>query len=778
MAKIIPGESSLSHVTGSSRFVDDRAPMKNEVFVGIVPSPVAKGVLLEVDSTLTFKIPGVLDVLTARDLKHNAWGTIVHDQPILVDRQIMHMDEPVALVVADTREAVLNGIQKTKLRIKEEVPCLTLDDSIKKNDFIIRPSPLSKGDVDKVFASDLKTLSGEFFMGGQEHFYLEPQAAIAYPQENGRIEIFSSTQHPTEVQNVVSETLGIDRSKVSVISPRMGGAFGGKESQAAPFAAMVAIAAKKLNRPARLVISQDEDMKMTGKRHPFKAVYQVSFSKDGTIKALKATLYADVGSYTDLSPSIIDRALFHIDGCYFIENVCVEAFGCRTNLTSNTAFRGFGGPQGNLVIETVIEDIARHLGIDSAVVRSRNLYRDGFDTTHYDQKLQGNVLPELFSKLLETSRYLDRKKQISEMNANSAYVKRGIAITGCKFGIAFTARFLNQGSALVHILQDGSTQVSTGATEMGQGVQTKIAQIVAGELGIDIQKIEVMPTSTERNANTSPTAASSGSDINGGAVFKAVSLLRHRLAEVARAMSKGEIVAHGPTDYTNRERSREEQESISKISFLNDHVVGPDGKIIASLKDVIRMAYLNRISLSEHAHYQTPNIGGTNRFGYFTNGAAVAEVEIDVLTGELKVIRSDILMDLGRPINLDIDRGQVIGGFVQGMGWLTTERLKVNEKGSWLTKSATTYKVPNVQDIPRQIHVDFFPNEMNDHIIHKSKAVGEPPLLLSTSVFCAVKNALASWAQNGVLVRLNAPASNEAIVLEAERLRKEGPVQI
>lgn len=599
---------------------------------------------------------------------------------------------------------------------------------------------------------------------------MESQAAVAYPLEGGQIEVHSSSQHPSETQRVVAEALGLPLHHVVCVVKRMGGGFGGKESQGAPIAAYAALVAHKLKRPARLILTKDDDMKITGKRHPFEAEYKVSFDNDGKITGLKVLLMSDGGAYADLSSSILERAMFHMDSAYYLENCHIDGVCFKTNNHSNTAFRGFGGPQGTMAMESIIEDIAFFLKKDAQSIRALNLYQGNNLRTPYGQVLENNMLPDVMTKLMDAANYEARRKEIEEHNKKRTGTIRGLSVTATKFGIAFTARFLNQGNALVNLHLDGTLQVSTGATEMGQGVNTKIQQIVAHVLGVPPKDVQVMPTSTEKNHNTSPTAASSGADINGAAAKAGADILKGRLTELAKKVFAGE------------EANAIKEYEIMKAELDSD-IVFEDGKVRqvstgkeTTLKDLIGKAYFNRISLGAYAFYKTPGLGFDKAtvqgkaFNYYTQGMAVSEVSIDEYTGEMKVVRTDILMDLGRMINPGIDRGQVIGAFVQGMGWVTTENLYYDQKRNLVSHSPTTYKIPNIQDVPRIFNVDFIENPDNKVSVYGSKAVGEPPFLLGISVWTAIKNAL-TYRSNGKPIKIQSPATQEEILMELERIR-------
>lgn len=770
VGKSIHHDSAIGHVTGKSQFIDDRMRLKNEVFVGVVGTPVSAGHIKNIDYSKALELSDVYGVFTAKDLHHNRWGTIVPEQPVLVSDKIGYIDEPLCVVACKDYATFMQAKKLIKIDVEESKAILSIDEAIAANSYLCEAAPFVRGDVDAVLASAPHVLKGIFEVGGQEHFYMESQASIVYPLENSQLEVHSSSQHPTETQHVVAHALGLDFSQVVCIVKRMGGGFGGKESQAAHFAALAGLVAQKLNRPARLALTKDEDMMITGKRHPFKNFYEVAFDHDGRILGLKVQLYANGGAYVDLTPSILDRAMCHSDGSYFLETCRIEGRAVRTNQHSNTAFRGFGGPQGNMTIESILEDIATYLKKDSFEVRKINLYGDEVrNITPYNQIVDNNVLPELFQKLHISSEYESRNKQIAAFNAQKNGKLRGLSMTGCKFGIAFTTKFLNQGNALLNVHVDGTIQVSTGATEMGQGVNTKMQQIAAGAFGIPHQRVVVMPTSTEKNHNTSPTAASSGADINGGAVLMACEDLKARLRWVFMQIHSGELY-DGIKEMPPLNRSV----NLDHIVFENEEVIDTVTKNSLKWSELLKIAYLNRVSLAGYAFYKTPGLGFDKKsmtgkaFNYFTNGAAVSEVEIDEYTGELKVLRTDILMDLGRPINPGIDLGQVTGAFIQGMGWVTTEQLYYHQSGKLLSHSPTTYKIPNIQDTPRIFNVDLLENHLNTQNVHRSKAVGEPPLLLGASVWTAVKHAL-SFRSKGKLPVLKSPATNETILMELSR---------
>ena len=606
------------------------------------------------------------------------------------------------------------------------------------------------------------TLHGTLHIGGQEHFYLESQVAIAHPGEDGAVTVHSSTQHPTEVQQIVAEALGVRFHKVVVVCKRMGGGFGGKETQAALPAAYAAIVAARTRRPARFAFSKDDDMRYTGKRHPFQARWRVGFTSAGRITALRVELFSNGGCTCDLSPSILERAMLHSDNAYWLPNVRITGRVCRTHLPSNTAFRGFGGPQGVASTENAIEAVAAHLGLDALDTRRLNLYgRTDRNVTPYGQVVQNNNLPDLVDQLRISSDYDARQADVARFNRTSRTHLRGLALTPVKFGISFTKKTLNQANALVNVYTDGTVQVSTGATEMGQGVNTRVRQIVADELGVGYDRVVVMATSTEKNANTSPTAASTGTDLNGAAAADACDQIRRRLADFAAP-----LLADPPAGL---------DKSPSHIRFV-------DGWVFDAREPTRRMrfaelcchAYAERIDLCARGYYRTPGVdfnretGKGHPFLYYTNAAACSEVRIDRFTGELRVVRADLLVDGGRCINPSLDRGQVIGGYVQGMGWVLTEELKYSDRGALLSYSPTTYKVPNVSDTPDVFHMDWFDNPHHEVSLKGSKALGEPPLLLGLSAWAAVRHAVVAVNPHGA-AHLSLPATGETVLMCLER---------
>jgi xanthine dehydrogenase large subunit len=732
VGKNIPHDSARGHVTGESVYIDDVAPVRGELIVDFFWSPVAHGRIRSLDLEKARAVPGVAALFTYRDLHHNLFGPIIQDEILLAEDEVTFIGQPVVVIAAESREAIRAAKAAIVVDIEKLEPIFTIDEAKARGAFIGPKRKIERGDVEAAFASAKHTLHGTWINGGQDHFYLESQAAIAVPGELGQLTVHSSTQNPSEVQEVIAHVLGLPNNQVNVVTKRMGGGFGGKECQATHPAAMAALVAHKTKRTARIAYSKDDDMRVTGGRHPFQNDWKVAFDDDGAITGLRIDFFSDGGAYADLSPAVMGRAMTHADNAYYLPNVLIHGTVCRTNTPPNTAFRGFGGPQGVITIENIIEEIALYLKKDPLDVRMRNCYGlDDRNITPYGQTVKGNTLPRLMREIRERAEYDGRAAEVARFNASSRTHLRGLACTAVKFGISFNTKFLNQANALVNVYLDGSVQVSTGATEMGQGVNTKIKQVVADEFGIAAERVIVMATSTEKNNNTSATAASSGADLNGGAAVDACRKIRARMEEVAR-----------------------------------EHFGKPYEEV--PFAALVKRCHLERVSLGDKGFYATKNLdwdvdkGCGTPFLYFTCGMAMSEVEIDRFTGAMRVLRSDLLMDIGKPINPGIDRGQITGAFVQGMGWLTNEEMRYTAEGELLSHSPTTYKIPNIQDLPPVFNVDWIDNE-NPLNLRSSKAVGEPPLLLAISVWMAVKNAL-SFVSGGAIPRLHAPATGEEIL--------------
>jgi xanthine dehydrogenase large subunit len=754
----IPHDSARGHVTGESIYIDDMPFAKNELLVDFFWSPVAHGRIRSLDIEAARRVPGVVALFTHRDLHHNIFGPIIQDELLLAEDVVTFIGQPIVVIAAESRGAIRLAKEAIVIDIERLDPVFTIDEAKRRKLFIGKTMKIERGDVEAAFARAEHVLRGTFINGGQDHFYLESQAALAQPGEFDQLVVHSSTQNPSEVQHVIAHLLGLPINKVIVLTKRMGGGFGGKECQATHPAVMAALVAQRTKRPARIVFNKDDDMRVTGGRHPFQNDYEVAFDRNGMIDGFRVDFFSDGGAFADLSTSVLGRAMTHAENAYYLPNARITGTVCRTNTPPNTAFRGFGGPQGVINIENVMDEIAAFLGKDPFDVRRANLYgHDDRNITPYNQPIENNMLPRIFDELVVRSDYRGRVAHVAAFNAESKTLLRGISLTPVKFGISFNTKFLNQANALVNVYLDGSVQVSTGATEMGQGVNTKIRQLVADEFAIAPERVIVMTTSTEKNNNTSATAASSGADLNGSAAVDGAQKIRARMTEVA-------------VDYFKRTGNEEPH-----VVFENGEVT--DGRTPMPFEAVVKMCYLSRVSLGERGFYATKYLdwdadaGCGTPFLYFTMGAAVSEVEIDRFTGMMRVLRSDLLMDIGRSINPGIDRGQITGAFIQGMGWLTNEEMRYAADGELLSHSPTTYKIPNIQDLPPEFHVDWIDNPTNVKNVRASKAVGEPPLLLAISVFSAVKNAL-GFLSGGEIPKLNAPATGEEILMRMTAYRR------
>jgi xanthine dehydrogenase large subunit len=757
VGKGVAHESARANVAGTTLYLDDLPPFRNELVVDLVSSALAHARIVSLDLTAAKRMAGIVGAFTAADVPgDNRFGPIIHDEEVLASHECRYVAQPIVALAGENRAALRLAKQAVHLELEALPAILSIDQAIAARDFFGEPRRIARGDVLAALAGSEHALQASFRTGGQEHFYLETQAALAVPGESGSLSVYSSTQNPSEVQAMVAHCLGLRQNQVVCTATRMGGAFGGKESQAALPALVASLVVHRTGRPARLVYTRNLDMRMTGKRHPYLSRYRAGFTADGRIEALALELYSDGGAFCDLSLAVMDRSILHADNAYHIPHFSVTGVVCRTNRPPNTAMRGFGAPQGIAAIENVIEDIAAYLHIDPLLVRQRNCYSSpGRDVTPYGQVVSRNTLPRVIAQLADSSDYSRRRDEASRFTAASRSHARGISLVPVKFGISFTRRTLNQASALVNIYTDGTIQVSTGGTEMGQGLFTKIGQVVADCFALPLEAVRVMPTSTEKNPNTSPTAASASTDLNGTAALRACVVLRQRLADTAALHFAGSAAAKSPR---------------SEIVFDGGHAFDPrqpDRRL--AFGELVRLAYEDRVELGATGFYATPGIdfnrqtGQGNPFLYYTNGAAVSEVLIDRLTGELSVTRVDILLDLGRLINPAIDRGQVIGGFVQGMGWATTEELVVSDAGELMSNRANNYKIPSVDCIPPDFRVAFLEDSDNPPNLLGSKAVGEPPFVLGLSVWAAAKQALSTVAA-GRMVGLNLPATSEEIM--------------
>lgn len=758
-------DSAHKHVTGSAVYIDDMAEPAGTLHAYLGLSTVAHGMIRSMNLAAVRDFPGVIDVLTGSDMpgENDISPTGRHDEPVLAEAVVQFYGQPVFAVIAETREAARRACHLAKIDY-DELPAIIdiVDVDAMGVKLVAPPLILSRGDAASAIEAAPRQLTGTMRVGGQDHFYLEGHIALAVPGEDMDVTVYSSTQHPSEVQHMVGHVLGVPTHAVTVEVRRMGGGFGGKETQANLFAAIAAVAAKKHGRAVKIRPDRDDDMTATGKRHDFLIDYAIGFDDQGKIHGVDFTYAARCGYSSDLSGPVTDRALFHCDNAYFYPAVKVVSAPLYTNTVSNTAFRGFGGPQGMLGAERVIEEIAYATGKDPLEIRKTNFYGErGRDVTPYHQTVEDNCIARLVAELEETSNYQRRRREIRAFNANSDIIKRGIALTPVKFGISFTATHFNQAGALVHVYTDGSVHLNHGGTEMGQGLYVKVAQVVAEEFQLDIDRVKITATTTGKVPNTSATAASSGADLNGMAAQAAARIIKDRLIDFA-------------ADFYELPKSQ--------IEFLPNRVRIGNRQI--EFAELVKQAYVARVQLSAAGFYKTPKIhwdrdkGQGRPFYYFAYGASASEVSIDTLTGEYMVERTDILHDAGRSLNPAIDLGQIEGGFVQGMGWLTTEELWWDAKGRLRTHAPSTYKIPLASDRPRSFNVTLADWAENaEPAVHRSKAVGEPPLMLAMSVLHALSDAVASVADYRVCPRLDTPATPERVLMAVERLRRDAGIQ-
>ncbi len=759
----VPHESAREHVTGDALYTDDLLlRFARPLHAWPVIAPHAHALVKALDFSPALSEPGVATVLTDKDVPGEGdSGSNRHDEP-LFPTEVMYHSQPVAWVLGETLDAAQRGARRVSVEYEPLPAILSIEDAILAGNFHSAPLRLARGDASVIESSPLY-FQGELKIGGQEHFYLETQSAIAWLDETGGVAAHSSTQHPTETQEVIARVLGIPRNKVTVECLRMGGAFGGKEVQANPWAAIAALGAWKTRRPVRVRLTRALDFALTGKRHPFLARYAAGFTKNGRLEGVRISLYSDGGWSLDLSEPVLSRAMFHCDNAYLLPAVEITGLICRTHKTSQTAFRGFGGPQGMLVIEEILDEAARRLSLPPEIVRERNFYRDG-DTTHYGQPVKdAGRIEIIWSRLKESSGFAQRREEIDHWNSRHPHFKRGLAITPVKFGISFTATFFNQGAALVLIYRDGSVQVNHGGAEMGQGLHTKIQQIAAETLGLDLESVRVMPTSTGKIPNTSATAASAGTDLNGAAVADACSQLRCRLAQGAAVLLGCDVAD----------------------VRLSQGLVFPDAEEHRAIPfaRVCDAAYRQRVPLFAQGYYRTPDIhydpqaGRGAPFHYFAYAAAVSEVEVDGFTGDYRLLRTDILEDAGDSVSPLVDRGQIEGGFIQGVGWLTLEELVWDAKGRLATAGASTYKLPSWTEVPDVFEVNFLERATERGTIFGSKAVGEPPLMLAISVREAIRDAIARFGAGGPVL-LESPATPERVFFAVQRARAEREARV
>ena len=756
-----PHESAILHVLGEAVYTDDIPEAQGTLHAALGLSAKAHAHILSLNLEPVKAMPGVVAVYTYKDIPGtNDCGPIIHDDPILAEEKVEYVGQPVFIVVADTHDNARRAARKADIQYEELPAILTPEAARDAESFVVPPMRLTRGDAQAAFERSPNILKGKLHVGGQEQFYLEGQISYAIPKEGNGMHVYCSTQHPTEMQHVVSHALHYPSHAVVVECRRMGGGFGGKESQSALWAACAAVSAARLKRPVKLRADRDDDMMVTGKRHCFYYEYEIGYDDQGLITAAKVQMVTRAGFSADLSAPVATRAICHFDNTYYLSDVDIRAMAGKTNTQSNTAFRGFGGPQGAIAIEYIVDEIARNLGKDALDVRKLNFYgrndEEGRNVTQYGQKVKDNVIHELVAQLESETAYRARREAIRAFNASSPVLKKGLALTPVKFGIAFNVTHFNQAGALVHIYVDGSVLVNHGGTEMGQGINTKVCQVVAHELGIPLSRVRASATDTSKVANTSATAASTGADLNGKAAQDAAHTLRKRLVEFA-AKSFGV--------------------AAEEVILANGTVFA--GETVIPFADLVQKAYLSRVQLWSDGFYATPGLSWDREtmsgtpFGYYAYGASVSEVIVDTLTGEWKLLKADCLYDAGNSLNPAIDVGQVEGAFMQGMGWLTTEELWWNQQGKLMTHAPSTYKIPGVSDCPEDFNVRLFKNRNPFDSIHRSKAVGEPPLLLPFSVFLAIRDAVASVGGYKVNPPLRAPATSEAILDAVDAVRAQ-----
>ena len=753
----IAHDSAAKHVSGEALYVDDMPEPPGLLHAFIRLSPHAHAKITRLDVSAVASMPGVAAVMTAADIPGvNDVGPAFMGDPIFADGLVEYHGQSIFAVAAGGIALAREAAAKAVIEYDVLTPIMTIDEALAAKTTVLPTQVMARGDAEAALARSPLRLQGRIDIGGQEHFYLEGQVAMAVPGEDGDMHVHSSTQHPTEVQHLVARALKLSDHAVICETRRMGGAFGGKESQASLIACVAALLAQKTKRPVKLRLDRDDDMILTGKRHEFRIDYDVGFDAEGRVQGISFMQAGRCGYSPDLSGAICDRAMFHADNCYYLDHAHIVSYRCKTNSVSNTAFRGFGGPQGMMGIECVIDDIARYLGIDPLLARQRNFYgTTDRNVTPYHMTVEDNIIPELVAELAASAGYERRRADVAEFNAKNTWIKRGLALVPIKFGISFTLTHMNQAGALVHVYTDGSVMLNHGGTEMGQGLYMKVAQVVATEFGLGVDRVKITATTTAKVPNSSPTAASSGSDLNGKAAQAAAVTIRERMAGVAAT-----ALGVPPAD----------------IVFAGGMVHGGDKSL--TFAEVAKLTHRARVQLSAAGYYATPKLHydtSTHRgrpFFYFAYGAAMTEVEIDTLTGEYRLRRADILHDCGQSLNPALDIGQIEGGFVQGMGWLTTEELWWDTQGHLRTHAPSTYKIPACGDVPAEFNVAIYSSGRNvEDVIYRSKAVGEPPLMLGIAVFHALKDAVASVSADGIVPRFDAPATPERILMAVTAAR-------
>ena len=756
--EIRPHDSAYKHVSGYAEYTDDINEPKNTIYGAIGLSKKAHAIIKNIDLTEVKKSEGVITVVTQIDIPgRNDVGPVFDGDPVFPKKKVEFFGQPLFAVAATTTELARKAVLKAKITYKDLKPVITIKEALNKKQFLFKPRKVKKGNPSKKIKNSKNNLKGNFTTGSQEHFYLEGQAAFVVPKEDDNFLVYSSTQHPSETQQLIAKMFNQKSNSINVEVRRIGGGFGGKETNFMT-ACICALLAKKSGQPVKLRLDRDDDIILTGKRHEFLSEYEVGFNDEGIIEGLKINLSSNCGMSPDLSAAINERALLHVDNAYYISDIEVTNNLCKTNIPTSTAFRGFGGNQVMMAIENIIDNIARYLKKDTIEVRKKNFYqKDKRNVTHYGMTVEDNVINEIFKNLESKSNYKKRYSDIRKFNEKNKFKKKGIAITPLKFGISFTTIHLNQAGALVHIYTDGSVHLNHGGIEMGQGTHTKIAQLVANSLGLPYNLVHISSTNTAKVPNTSASAASSTTDLNGAAALNAVAKIKLNLEKFIK----------------------------KKYKIYNQEAVYKDQYIIFGnrqfeFKSIIQEAYLNRISLSSSGFYSTPKINFDKKkfrgrpFYYFCYGAAVSEVTVDTLTGENILERVDILHDAGKPINPALELGQIEGGFVQGQGWLTIEELKWKSDGQITTFSPSTYKIPAVSDIPKKFNVEIFKEGLNkEKVVNKAKTTGEPPLMLAMSVFYAIKDAVASIGNYQFAPELNAPATPERILMSINKIKNK-----
>jgi len=751
-----PHDSASKHVSGHAIYTDDIKEPYGTLHGAIGYSKKAHAIIKKIDLSEVWKSEGVISIIGHNDIPgRNDVGPVFDGDPIFPSKKVEYYGQPLFAVAATSTELARRAVLKAKISYKDLKPIVTIQEALSKKKFIFKGKKIKRGNPSEKISKSKNYLKGNFTTGSQEHFYLEGQVAFVIPKEDSDLLVYSSTQHPSETQQIIAKMLNQKSNTITVIVRRIGGGFGGKETNFLT-SSICALLANKTKKPVKLRLDRDDDIIITGKRHDFYSEYEVGFNNLGIIEGVKIKLASRCGMSPDLSLAINERALLHIDNAYYLSNVEVQNYLCKTNTATSTAFRGFGGNQGMMAIENIIDNISRYLKKDPCEVRKRNFYQKNIkNITHYGMKIEDNVINEIFNRLIKKSNYKKRYFKIKKFNLNNKYLKKGLAITPVKFGISFTTIHLNQAGALVHVYTDGSVHLNHGGIEMGQGTNTKIAQIVANEFGLSFNKVKISSTNTSKVPNTSASAASSTTDLNGAAALNAVSKIKQNLEKFIK--SKYNI-------------------SANKVIYEKGIIKFKNKSF--NFEKIIKEAYLNRISLSSSGFYSTPKINFNKKtfmgrpFLYFCYGAAVTEVTVDVLTGENIIDRVDILHDAGKAINPALELGQIEGGFVQGQGWLTMEEVNWNSNGQITTFSPSTYKIPAVSDVPRKFNVEIFKQGKNkEKVVNKSKTTGEPPLMLAMSVFYAIKDAIASVGKYKIIPILDAPATPEKILMSLKELK-------